>query len=84
MAGYGRAPKGTKKFKKVMREYKKGDLHSGSRKGPKVTNPKQAVAIAYSEAKKASRDVGKYADKYQPKGKTGNPHKDLPCARHWG
>ena len=84
MAGYGKAPKGTKKFKKVMREYKEGGLHSGSRKGPKVTNPKQAVAIAYSEAKKASRDVGKYAEKYQPKGKRGNPSKDLPLARNWG
>ena len=78
MAGYGKAPKGTKKFKKVMREYKEGELHSGSRKGPKVTNPKQAVA------KKASRDVGKYAEKYQPKGKRGNPSKDLPLARNWG
>ena len=84
MAGYGRAPKGTKKFKKVMREYKKGDLHSGSRKGPIVKSREQALAIGYSEAKKASRNVGKYAEKYQPKGKTGNPHKDLPCARHWG
>lgn len=40
-----------KKVEKVMREYKKGELHSGSKRGPKVTNPKQAVAIAYSEAR---------------------------------
>lgn len=32
----------------VMKEFQKGTLHSGS--GEKVTNPKQAVAIAYSEA----------------------------------
>ena len=42
------------KVKKVMREYKKGDLHSGSKKGPEVTNPKQAIAIALSEGRKAA------------------------------
>jgi len=39
-----------KKVAKVMREYKKGKLHSGSKKGPKVKSRKQAVAIALSEA----------------------------------
>ena len=33
-----------------MREFKKHKLHSGSKKGPKVTDPKQAVAIALSQA----------------------------------
>ena len=42
--------KGAKKVAKVMREYKKGTLHSGSKKGPKVKSRKQAVAIALSEA----------------------------------
>ena len=38
-----------KKVGKVMREYKEGTLHSG--KGGKVVkNPKQAIAIALSEA----------------------------------
>jgi hypothetical protein len=32
----------------VMKEFGRGTLHSGS--GEKVTNPKQAAAIAYSEA----------------------------------
>jgi|GEM_PF-741234 hypothetical protein len=41
-----------KKMGKVMTEFKEGKLHSGSKKGPKVTNPKQAVAIAYSEGRK--------------------------------
>lgn len=41
------------KVGKVMGEYKRGTLHSGSKKGPKVTNRKQAIAIAMSEAKKA-------------------------------
>lgn len=38
-----------KKVAKVMREYKAGTLHSG-KGGPEVTNPKQAIAIAMSEA----------------------------------
>lgn len=39
-----------KKFAIVMKEFGKGKLHSGS--GGIVHNPKQAVAIAYSEARK--------------------------------
>jgi len=38
------------KVKKVMHEFKEGKLHSGSKKGPLVTNPKQSLAIALSEA----------------------------------
>ena len=37
------------KVSKVMREYKKGGLHSG-KGGPVVKNPRQALAIALSEA----------------------------------
>ena len=43
------ATKGPKKVEKVMKEYGKGELHSG-KKGPVVKNKKQAVAIALSEA----------------------------------
>ena len=43
------------KMKKVMGEFKRGTLHSGSKKGPKVANRKQAIAIAMSEAKKAKK-----------------------------
>ena len=38
-----------------MGEFKSGKLHSGSKKGPAVTNPKQAIAIALSEAKVAKK-----------------------------
>ena len=44
-----------KKIKKVMKEFKEGKLHSGSKKGPVVTNPKQAVAIGYSEQRKEKK-----------------------------
>jgi len=33
-----------------MKKFKSGRLHSGSKKGPIVTNPKAAIAIALSEA----------------------------------
>ena len=46
--------KAAKKIGKVMTEYKEGTLHSG-KKGPVVTNRKQAVAIAMSEAKMPMR-----------------------------
>ena len=43
-----------KKMKKVMGEYKMGDLHSGSKDGPMVKNRSQVVAIGLSEARKAT------------------------------
>jgi hypothetical protein len=42
------------KMGKVMHEYKAGSLHSG-KGGPVVKNPKQALAIAMSEAKMPMR-----------------------------
>lgn len=51
--------KGQKKVSKVMREYSEGELHSGSKKGPLVTNPKQAQAIALSEARKEGANIPK-------------------------
>lgn len=38
-----------------MKKFSKGELHSGSKKGPKVQSKAQALAIGYSEAKKAKK-----------------------------
>lgn len=38
------------KMSKTMDEFKSGKLRSGSKSGPKVTNPKQAVAIGLSQS----------------------------------
>jgi hypothetical protein len=46
--------KAAKKVAKVMREYGKGELHSG-KGGPVVKSQKQAVAIAYSVANKKAK-----------------------------
>jgi hypothetical protein len=39
-----------KAVKQVMHEWGSGKLHSGSKKGPKVSSQKQAIAIALSES----------------------------------
>jgi hypothetical protein len=43
------------KIEKTMHEFKVGTLHSGSKKGPIVTNPKQAIAISLSQARKGKK-----------------------------
>ena len=55
----GIGPKGEAKVAKTMSEWKQGDLHSGSKKGPTVKDQRQAVAIALSQARKTSRARGK-------------------------
>lgn len=47
MAKYGK--RAQEKIHKVMKEFKKGKLKSGS--GKKVTNRKQAIAIGIDEAR---------------------------------
>lgn len=48
-------PKQQEKIKRVMREFREGKLHSGSKKGKKVTSRQQAMAIAISEQRKRGR-----------------------------
>ena len=56
MPKYGK--KSQEKVKKAMEEMKEGKLKSG-RSGQKVTNPKQAIAIGLSEARKEGAKVPK-------------------------
>jgi len=74
----GGAVKGAAKVSKVMGEFKSGKLHSGSKSGPEVTNPKQATAIALSEARKAGakipvqkKSLGGVLEKVAPYGLAG-------------
>jgi len=49
-------PAAGKQVETEMREFKKGKLKSG-RSGKTVTNPKQAIAIGLSEARKKGAKV---------------------------
>lgn len=49
---------GKAKVKRTMHEWGKGKLRSGSKHGPKVTNQKQAVAIALNQARKVGKSGG--------------------------
>jgi len=53
------SPKAEKKIHKVMKEFSEGKLHSGSKKGPIVSSPKQAIAISISEARRKGLKAGK-------------------------
>ena len=41
----------------TMSEFKRGTLHSGSKKGPKVRSRKQAIAIMLSQKRKEGKEV---------------------------
>lgn len=59
MAKYSK--KAGDKVERAMHEMKEGKLRSGSKKGPKVTNPKQAIAIGLSEAREEGAKAPKKA-----------------------
>jgi hypothetical protein len=46
-----------KEVKEAMHEYKEGKLKSGGKSKKKVTNPKQAIAIGLSKARKKGARV---------------------------
>ncbi len=48
-----------KKVERAMHEYKRGKLKSG-RSGKKVKNPRQAIAIGLSEARKRGAKMPPY------------------------
>jgi len=48
-------PRNKAKMGKVLGEWKRGKLHSGSKRGPMVKNRAQALAIAFSEARRKSK-----------------------------
>jgi Family of unknown function (DUF6496) len=53
------------KVGKVMHEFKTGKLHSG-KSGKIVKNPKQAIAIALSEARKSTKGYAKGGEVIAP------------------
>jgi hypothetical protein len=60
MAKYG--PKAQEEVKEAMHEMKEGTLKSGGKSKKKVTNPKQAIAIGLSKARKKGAKVPKKSD----------------------
>jgi hypothetical protein len=51
------------RVKSELLKFEEGSLHSGSKKGPMVTDRKQAIAIALSEAGLSKRDRKRTAKK---------------------
>jgi hypothetical protein len=49
--------KSQSEVKKAMHEFKEGKLKSGGKSKEKVTNPKQAIAIGLSKARKKGAKV---------------------------
>jgi hypothetical protein len=71
----GHVNKGEQKIGRVMEEFTKGKLHSGSKEGPKVKSTKQAVAIALNEARAAGAKIPRAKKKAVP------AHSDRPMIR---
>jgi hypothetical protein len=54
MATFHKKTAAERKRDRVLGEFCRGELHSGSKKGPVVRSRKQAIAIALSEGRKAA------------------------------
>lgn len=68
------------KMQKVMHEYKHGELKSGGRK--RVKNPKQAIAIGLSEARRAGANVPpKKGAKKKSSKRSSSKKKNKPARR---
>lgn len=52
-------------YTEVMHKFKSGNLHSGSKSGPKVGSRKQAIAIMMSEKRKAEGGETEYQPKHK-------------------
>ena len=52
-----RETKGQAKIHQVMSEFKRGTLHSGSKRGPKVRSRRQAIAVALNQARRRGANV---------------------------
>jgi hypothetical protein len=52
-------PKAQEEVKEAMHEFKRGTLKSGGKSRTTVTNPKQAIAIGLSKARKKGAKVPK-------------------------
>jgi hypothetical protein len=66
-------------YDEVMPKFKQGKLHSGSKKGPTVTNRKQAIAIMLSEKREANKGKKEYKPKkYQDGGPVSSMDTDIP------
>jgi Family of unknown function (DUF6496) len=70
MARYSK--KSQEEVEEKMHEMKRGELHSG-RSGKKVTNPRQAIAIGLSEARKEGAKVPPPPDENSA-GRRGRSH----------
>lgn len=62
-------------YTEVMHKFKRGQLHSGSKSGPKVKSRKQALAIMMSEKREAEHGNKEYQSK--KKGVDTGPSKKM-------
>lgn len=70
-----------KDMKGVMDEYKHGELHSGSKKGPVVKDRQQAIAIGLSEQRQMAKHHQSGAVSPPPPEKTNPMHHQVGAVK---